>query len=36
MFRKMDCFVWIFILIDIENKLDKIQLMWLCDDVIYL
>lgn len=35
MFRKMDRFAWISTLIDIENKPDKIQLMWSCDDVIY-
>lgn len=33
--QKNNRFAWISTLIDIENKPDKIQLMWSCDDVIY-
>lgn len=33
--QKNNSFAWISTLIDIENKPDKILLMWSCDDVIY-
>lgn len=33
--QKNNRFAWISTLIDIENKPDKILLMWSCDDVIY-